>query len=75
MKEKKIRKELFKRIKWIKNDRDNLLARNDLQPYQMEDLRDFNEAIMHLAYVYNYYSVPSKHLDALGNSPADLSKE
>lgn len=71
MKEKKMAKELARRIRWIKQDRDNLLACDELKTHEKEDLRDFNEAIMHLSYVYNYYSVPSKHIDVFGNFPIE----
>lgn len=62
MKEQKVAKELRKQIKWIKQDRDNLMARTDLQPFEQEDLRYFNEAIMYLTWTHNYFTAPQDHI-------------
>ena len=62
MKEEKVATELRKRIKWIKQDRDNLLAHHDFLPHEKEDLHDFNEAIMYLTWTHNYFTAPQDHI-------------
>lgn len=62
MKEQKVAKELRKRIKYIKQNRDNLLDQHDLLPHEQEDLRDFNEAIMYLTWTHNYFTAPQDHI-------------
>ena len=62
MKDKKLAKALREHIDMIRNQRDELLSRGDLRPFEKEDLRDFNEDILALTRTHNYFTAPQDHI-------------